>query len=101
MPSNASARPNSTESALGGLSGVYRDVACRVAILSVPRCDAMRTASSIALCCRESHFFQLARLAIASSVGAVPSNASARPNSTESAPIPLPASVPLPAPSTL
>ena len=49
------------------------DVACRVMIKN-----------SSALCRREPHFYQLARLATAILVGAVPSVASARPNSAAS-----------------
>jgi len=59
--------------------GVCSDVACRVAILSVPRRDTKHAASSIAFCCRKSHFYQLASAVIAILVGEAPSNASALP----------------------
>ena len=55
--------------------GLSSDAACRVMIKNSP-----------ALCRREPHFYQLARLATAILVGAVPSVASARPNSAASRP---------------
>ncbi len=55
--------------------GLCSDVACRVMIKNSP-----------ALCRREPHFYQLARLATAILVGAVPSVASAPPNSAASRP---------------
>ena len=67
------------------VAGVCSDAACRVAIKTIDSIGARREAQITTqrfreVCSRESHFYQLARLAIALLVGEVASVASALPN---------------------
>ena len=67
------------------VAGVCSDAACRVAIKTIDSIGARREAQITTqrfreVCSRESHFYQLARLAIALLVGEVASVASVLPN---------------------